>query len=320
MTLVRGLWGVLLAVLAITGCQPLPQPPLRIGTNVWQGYEPLYLARDLGYFDRDRIRLVEYTSATQLLQAFRNGAVDAATVTLDETLPLALDGHDFAIVLVLDASDGADALVARPGIHRLADLEGKRVGFENTALGAYMVARALQHAGLDSSDIVPVTARVDEHVRAYQDDRVDALVTFEPARSRLRELGAVELFNSGDIPDEVLDVLVVRRAALAGSRDEVEALLRAWFRALDLIDRDLPGAAARMAPRLGITPAEVIATFDDLKLLDRDANRALLADDPPRLLALLRDLQRVLLGAGLLRDPVTLPGLIEPDLLGQTAP
>ncbi len=316
----RWLWLLPALVLGLAGCHPPPQEALRIGTNVWQGYEPLYLARDSGLFQGRRVRLVEYTSATQLLQAFRNGAVDGGTFTLDETLPLALNGHDIAIVLVLDASNGADALLARPEVADLGDLKGRRVGFENTGLGAYMVTRALQHADLEPGDITPVTLRVDEHVRAYQEGEVDALVTFEPARSRLRELGAVELFNSSHIPNEVLDVLAVRRAALAEARAPLEALMAGWFRALEQIRRDPAGAARRMAPRLGIEPREVLATFEELALMGREDNRALLAADPPRLAAILRHLQRTMVANGLLPDPVDVARLIEPGPLEALAP
>ncbi len=44
-------------MLALTGCSNEPSSPLRIGTNVWIGSEPLYLARDLGHFD---LKVVQY--------------------------------------------------------------------------------------------------------------------------------------------------------------------------------------------------------------------------------------------------------------------
>ena len=63
-----------------------PAPPLRIGTNVWTGSEPLYLARDLGYLDPRTVQLVEYPSASEVLRAFRNQAIDGAVISLDEVL------------------------------------------------------------------------------------------------------------------------------------------------------------------------------------------------------------------------------------------
>lgn len=62
--------------------------PLRIGTLVWPGYEPLYLARERGYLDPKSVRLVEYPSNSEVTRAFRNRAIEAAALTFDEVHPL----------------------------------------------------------------------------------------------------------------------------------------------------------------------------------------------------------------------------------------
>ena len=38
-------------LLALSGCMREPETALRIGTNVWIGSEPLYLARELGHLN-----------------------------------------------------------------------------------------------------------------------------------------------------------------------------------------------------------------------------------------------------------------------------
>ncbi len=142
MVIVRVLLIALLAQVVIA-CGEAPQTPMRIGTNVWPGYEPLYLARDLTYIDERFVRLVEYSSASQVIRAYRNGAIDAAALTLDEVLLLAQDELEPRVVLVMDVSHGGDVILGQAGLQDMRDLKGKRVGFEDTALGAYVLARAL---------------------------------------------------------------------------------------------------------------------------------------------------------------------------------
>ena len=72
--------GVLL--LSLFGCMGQPDTALRIGTNVWIGSEPLYLARDLGRLDSDSVQLVEYPSASEVLRAFRNEAIDGMVISV----------------------------------------------------------------------------------------------------------------------------------------------------------------------------------------------------------------------------------------------
>jgi NitT/TauT family transport system substrate-binding protein len=46
--------------IALASCMRPPETALRIGTNVWIGSEPLYLARELGNLDPAVVQLVEY--------------------------------------------------------------------------------------------------------------------------------------------------------------------------------------------------------------------------------------------------------------------
>ena len=129
-----GFIGRLLSMLALpvlaaclNGCMHDTEPPLRIGTNVWIGSEPLYLARELGYLGRETIQLVEYPSASEVSRAFRNQAIDGMVVSLDELFVLATDELLPRIVLIVDVSHGADVVVGRSGMRSMKDLRGKRV-------------------------------------------------------------------------------------------------------------------------------------------------------------------------------------------------
>jgi len=74
------------------------------------------------------------------LNAYRNGIIDAAALTMDEVFTLQSEGLAPKIVLVLDISKGGDAILGRPGITTFKQLQGRRVGVENTALGPTFLA------------------------------------------------------------------------------------------------------------------------------------------------------------------------------------
>lgn len=196
---------------ALLGCSPRYQPPLTVGTNTWIGYEPLYLARDLGYYEGANLRLVELASTTQALDALRVGSLDLAGLTLDEALLLAQEGVPIAVIWVLNTSAGADALLAKPGITTLDALRGKRIGVEQTAVGGYMLNAALAQANLQVSDIRVVPLPLDEHWPAWQANAIDAVVTFDPVRQKILNAGGQVVFSSADIPGQIVDVLVARK-------------------------------------------------------------------------------------------------------------
>ena len=291
--------------------------PLLIGTCVWPGYEPLYLARDLGYYGDMSVRLVEYTSATQVLRAFRNGTVQVAALTLDEVLLLREQGHQAQVILVLDISVGADAVLGRSGINDIADLKGKRVGVENTAVGGYVLTRALQSAGLSPSDVTIVPLENNEHEREFKQGEIDAVVTYEPVRSRILNSGAKSLFDSSQIPNEIFDVLVVYPEVIKHRHDQLLRILQIWFQSLDYLQEHPIDAAQQMSVRMNLTPDELLASFDDLELPTLKQNIDLMVGDPSSLHRSGNMLATIMVETGLLEKQIYLDNCFQPVFLNE---
>jgi NitT/TauT family transport system substrate-binding protein len=110
----------LFMLLALSGCGDKPAEPLVFGAITWPGYEPIYVARELGYLDRTPIHLAEFTNTTEVVRAFRNGKLHIAGLTLDEALSLRQSIPDLQVFMVADVSHGADALMARRDIKSLS--------------------------------------------------------------------------------------------------------------------------------------------------------------------------------------------------------
>jgi NitT/TauT family transport system substrate-binding protein len=303
----------LIAVLSLFAVEVVAATPLRLGTNVWPGYEPLYLAADRSSWQgRLNVRLVEYPSATEVLRAFRNRALEAAALTLDEVLMLREAGLPVRVVTVLDISHGGDVILARPEISSFSALRDKRIGVEATALGAYVLSRALQLHGLSLDEIVLVRADADEHEGLYLAGDVDAVVTFEPVRTRLLAAGARELFSSVEIPGEIVDVLVVHADVAESKPGIVRAMVSDWFAALAYMETEAHAAAQFTAKRLRISPGEVIASYEGLKLPDVAENRRLLGGG---LEPTVQRLHHLLVDESLLQGPVDTRDLLSPALL-----
>jgi len=105
----------LIAVLSFgtSGCGE-PADTLRVGANIWPGYEPLFLAQSLGYYEGQNIELITFPTSTETMRAYRNHAIDVAALTLDETLQVSGSLPNQHIAMVSDFSNGADAVLAKP--------------------------------------------------------------------------------------------------------------------------------------------------------------------------------------------------------------
>lgn len=262
---------LLLLFVALLGCQP-ESDSIRIGSNRWLGYAPIYLADDLGWTAASGIRLVEYPNTTGVLRGFRNGMLDAAMLTLDETLLLQDSAAelDLEIILVTNVSAGADALFARAPLTNLKDLAGQRIGVENTALGAYFLSRVLDQAGLRIDDLQVVSLPVHEQAAAFAAGEVDAVITFASEGPALESKGARRIFDSRQLPGEIVDVLVVDRQRV--TREQRRRLRALWFDALRTWQDNRGETDPRLHARLGLTPMALQVTLDGLLMGDRAVN------------------------------------------------
>ena len=293
---------LLLVSLQLLACGGARESPLRVGVIAWPGYEPLLLAEADGALPPEQLQVVEQLAASDVMRLLRNHALEAAYLTLDETLTLIAEGVELEVILVADRSLGGDAVLVRPPRTSLADLKGSRIGVENTAVGAIMLAAALERARLTPSDLELVSVPLNHQEQAYRDGQIDALVTFDPVRSRLVAAGARKVFDSSQIPDLILDVLVVRRDIAPGREAALKALVAGHFRGLHLLYTDSPNATAFIARRWQLEPGQVRTQFGGVQLLDLTENRRLLGGPSPPLDRQAAGLAELMRAANLLAD------------------
>lgn len=315
---------LLLAALALpfsglAGCSQ-PHPVTRIGGNAWVGYEPLFLARELGYYDEKRLHLVETPSNTANLMALASGELEAATLTLDECLIAIADGLDIRAIMVFDDSAGADAVIAIPAIKTLGQLKGKRIGVEESAVGALMLSKLLEAARLTPGDIIKVHLTSEQHVDAFKAAEVDAIITFEPNVTQLEQFGAKRLLDSSSFPGLIVDVLVAKADALEKSPENFKLLLDGYFRALNYLQQSPDAAAKLMAPRMAISPQEILQALKGVRMMDANANRSWLDGSNPRLIENSRAVAGIMQQNGLLKTLPNIDKLHDPRFLPALVP
>lgn len=294
-------WLLLMSVL-LSSCDRPYQDRLKVGANHWVGYFPLYLAESEGLLAKSNTQLLEYSSSVDVIRALKNRVINAAALTLDEAISLADTGYPLRIILVADISDGADIIVARQSIKTVAELKGKRVGVENTAVGGFMLSRALSLNGLLSTDITVVPTSIDNHIQHLRQGDIDAVVTFASELRHLQGYPVTKIFDSSAIPNEIVDVLVVN----AEWQDEAQlvALAKSWFKSWHSwqegkVNREL------LAQQLGLSESELLEVLSTLKMGDIQVNQSFLSQSPPSLYLIMQRLQDLMLEEHLLSSKLS---------------
>lgn len=312
----KGAVVAIMAAMLLGGCGHKQTQELKVGISPWPGYEPLVLASQKRFYENSRIKIIRFATPTESFRALRDGMIDVAAFTVDEVLHYAQVREQPKVFLVLDVSNGGDAIVARPGIKALCDLRGKRVAAEPSALGQYLLHRAMDFTeGLDVEELNVVPVEVIEHKAAYVSAKVDALVTYEPSKSLLLEAGAHVIFDSSQIPYEVVDILVANNATISEKRESLIELKRGWFRALAYIAEHEDEAMGLMAENEGLSKAQFAKAYHALKWPTLQENRAMLEEGHGSLLVPLEKLSVIMRKKGSLASDVPIGGIISSEIV-----
>jgi len=310
----------LLLLILLASCNKVPPPPMVFGANVWAGYEPVFMARELGYFSANNLSITEYGKASEVKQAFLKHELHLAAVSLDVALQLRQDVPDLKIVLLLDTSKGADVILAQPGITDLKQLQGHRVGMENTVRGAYFLNLALKSTGMQDGQVENVLLSGAEQEAAFNAHKVDALVTSEPLRSKLLEKGATVVFDSARVQGKMLDVLVTRDDDLGRYHHEMVEWVQGWNRALDYIRTQPDQAAQIMSKHENVNASQLGRKIQGVEWIGVQRNRELLRGEPPLVGDNLEAVQHFLLERGLIKMGTDTAALLDTSLLAGIAP
>jgi NitT/TauT family transport system substrate-binding protein len=313
-----GIGSALLLLGSGAGCSSASAAPLKFATNPWPGFDPLYIARDKGFFDDAglNVALVDLTSIGASRRAFERGQVDGCGATLVEIL-LAADqsGLRPQIAAVVDYSNGADVLIGTGVLRSPADLRGRRVAIEPGTLHIQLLALALASVNLGIRDVVLVPMPQNAMPAAFSDGLVAGAVCFPPESNRLLEAGGKVLFHSGQVPGEVVDTLVFDGAFVARRGAEVRTFVGTYYRAMDFMASHPDEAHAIMARRENMSIDELSRTIAGLRYVARSEQQDLLAPDGP-VARSLNKLQGAMMSLAQLRQSRTLKDfLIARDLI-----
>jgi NitT/TauT family transport system substrate-binding protein len=255
-----------------------PDAPLRIAYSDWPGWVAWEIALKKGYFKDAGVDVsfvwLEYVPS---IEAFSEGKVDAVCMTNGDALVAGSSDSASVGILINDYSNGNDMLVARPGITKLADLKGKKIGVEVGFVDHLLLMEALKSVHLAENDVAIVNSKTEQTPELLKSGGVDAIAAWQPNSGRaLDEVpGAQAIFTSANIPGLIYDLLFVSKKSLGKRRADWEKVTKVWFRVVDFIADPAHHAEAAqiMGARVNLTADKYSKLMDGTRLLGASENQ-----------------------------------------------
>lgn len=191
------------------------------------------------------IEVVQINDYIESINQYSAGGFDACTMTNMDALTIpAAGGVDSTALVAGDFSNGNDGIVLK-GKKALADIKGQTVNLVELSVSHYLLARGLDSVGLAESDLTVVNTSDADLVAAYTTRDVTAVATWNPLLSEVAAMpDSYKVFDSSQIPGEIIDLLVINTETLTANPKLGKALVGAWYEIMGAMRGDSADAVA----------------------------------------------------------------------------
>jgi NitT/TauT family transport system substrate-binding protein len=211
---------------------------------------PWAYAEEMGIVDKwaqkygIEIEVTQINDYIESINQYAAGAYDGCVMTNMDALTIpAAGGVDSTALIIGDFSNGNDGIVSKDGVE-IAGLKGETINLVELSVSHYLLARALDDAGLAERDVTLVNTSDADMVAAFTgSDEVGTVVTWNPLLMEIEAYpGATRIFDSAQIPGEIIDMMVVNTEVLEANPDFGKALVGAWYETMALMSGDSASA------------------------------------------------------------------------------
>ena len=239
-------------------------PAFTVGWSVYAGWNPYFYMQKSGilkkWADKYQVQIkVQRFDYAASLDSFVAKNIDACTMTNMEALDMpAAAGVPSTVILTGDYSNGNDAVLTRNGL-TLDKLAGQRIMLVQKTVSEYLLERGMVLSGNQAklSSLKLLNTSDSDIAPAFLNNKSNlAVVTWKPLVSQIVADPSVKsIFDSSQIPGEILDLLVVRTDVLnrpdgSGQRF-AKAMAGAWYETM----QRLTGSGAPQAEALKVSAA-----------------------------------------------------------------
>lgn len=255
---------------------------VKLGTEPWIGYGPWWIAQKQGFFAREgvNVQIVNFQQDADRNAALASGQTPFSNIDTGRTVQMVENNHlKIRLLLLLDDSEGADAMLSVNSIKTLNGLRGQRIAYEQGTTSDLLLHYALRKAGIPFSAIHPVFLPAADAGTALIAGRVNAAVTYEPYISNATQGHGANvhvLYSSAQVPGLIGDYLVGNLSFVQAHPDITRRLLRAWNDAMSYWATHRAAGASIMAAGVGSSVADLQSTLAGVKIYSVAQNLALL--------------------------------------------
>jgi NitT/TauT family transport system substrate-binding protein len=249
-------------------------PPIRVEYTQWWGDYTLLVAQEKGFFAEYGVEVepAYYEIFSDAYPDLAAGQLDAALLSTGDAM--SVNRYTPIQIIGLEDDGGYMPIVANPEIKSLVDLRGKSVGTLVGTQYELIVTEMLASAGMTTADITISNLDPEDIPDALANGEIQAGFTWEPYTSQAIKKGAHIIYPMNNTLRLLPDAIIFRQSVIDQRPQDVQAFMRAWFKAVDY-RLNYPEETRQIAAKYIGVPVEQIEPDPSQKIFTYEDNLAL---------------------------------------------
>ena len=259
---------LLLTLILISTSPAMAKDNFKICWSIYVGWMPWDHGKNSGIVKKwaDKydinIDVVQINDYVESINQYTTDAYDGCAMTNMDALTIpAAGGVDSTALIVGDFSNGNDGIVLK-GTRNLKDIKGQKVNLVELSVSHYLLARALDSVGLKEKDLKVINTSDADMIAIYGTKGTTAVTTWNPLLSEIVAMpNSHKVFDSSQIPGEIIDLMVVNTETLKSNPKFGKALTGAWYEILNTMKGD-SNSARKIRTALGKASGTDLKGYD----------------------------------------------------------
>lgn len=210
---------LLFAMIGLASCSAQPEPPIKLITNAWIGYSPLFYAKEKGWLKPLNIELSTVVSLNESMMTYKTGHFKGMTGTQYEFAKLQEQSADLVPIIMFNRSNGGDMVMSNISITSLKETtESVDVYLEINSINSvvfkdFIKAHKLENKKFNFINKDPLKTIAQIKQTAITQPLI--IVTYNPYNFQLLEHGfSVIASTKNNVEILVVDALYVKKSCI----------------------------------------------------------------------------------------------------------
>lgn len=221
----------------------------------WPGYAPFWVAQKEHLFKNIKFVFIKSETRDPLLLS---GRVDAANLSMNQIISNYTKGYKTPIILPMDYSDGADAIIGDKSLGSIKSINGHRVVLNTESYSELLLLAGLQSVGLKLGDVKQINMKASSVPAALISGNAKVGVSWQPNISMAlhKDNNLKVLFSSHDVPGLVSDNIVFKPGFVKKHPIETKNLIKGFFLGEEYIKKHPKSSYIIMGKYMGVPASE----------------------------------------------------------------